>query len=111
MDGAGVMAFTLREIPRVYARLLEKSGTAAGDYDYVVLHQANRFILDALQRKLGLEEDRMPRLYEEVGNTVSSTIPLVLAGLFEGGKLTAGTRIMTIGFGVGLSWAGGVIQF
>lgn len=111
MDGAGVMAFTLREIPQVYAQLLEKSGTSAGDYDYVVLHQANKFILDVLQRKLGLAGNRMPRRYEDVGNTVSSTIPLVLAGLFEGGKLTAGTRIMVLGFGVGLSWAGGVIQF
>ena len=111
MDGAGVMAFTLREVPRAYAALLEKSGTTADDYDYVVLHQANRFILDALQRKLGIPEARLPRLYEAIGNTVSSTIPFVLASLLESGTVTGGTRIMAIGFGVGLSWAGGVIQF
>jgi 3-oxoacyl-[acyl-carrier-protein] synthase III len=109
MNGANVMSFTLREVPRTFARLLEKSGTAPGDYDHVVLHQANKFMLDALQKKLGLPDRQVPRHYEAIGNTVSSTIPFVLASLEGEGRLQAGARIMLIGFGVGLSWAGGTV--
>lgn len=105
MNGGEVLAFTLREVPRAYRSMLERDGTAAEDYDYVILHQANKFMLDALGKKLALPEEKMPRLYEEIGNTVSSTIPFVLASLTERGQLSEGARIMLIGFGVGLSWA------
>ena len=111
MDGAAVMTFSLREVPRTYRALLERTGTTAADYDHVVLHQANRFMIDALQRKLGLPDAQVPRFYETVGNTVSSTIPFVLASLSAEGRLTSGTRAMLIGFGVGLSWAGAAITF
>ena len=109
MDGGAVMSFTLREVPRAFRQLLDKSATSVHDYDHVVLHQANKFMLDALQKKLGLPDDKVPRLFEHIGNTVSSTIPFVLAGLMEDGKLDAGSRVMVIGFGVGLSWAAAAI--
>ena len=111
MNGANVMAFTLREVPRTFARLLEKTGTVPDDYEHVVLHQANKFMLDALQKKLGLPDRQVPRHFEAIGNTVSSTIPFVLASLEEQGRLQAGARIMLIGFGVGLSWAGGTVTW
>lgn len=111
MDGAAVMAFTLREVPRAYRALLEKTGTSPDAYDYVVLHQANKFMLDALQKKLDLPDAKLPRRYEDIGNTVSSTIPFVLASLLERGQLTAGTRALLIGFGVGLSWAAVSVSF
>jgi 3-oxoacyl-[acyl-carrier-protein] synthase-3 len=106
MHGANVMNFSLREVPRTYARLLELTGLGTGDVDQVVLHQANKFMLDALQKKLGVPSAKLPRRYEDIGNTVSSTIPFVLADLEKSGQMAAGTRIMLIGFGVGLSWAG-----
>lgn len=106
MHGANVMMFSLREVPRTFERLLALSGTVRDDVDYVVLHQANKFMLDALQKKLGLPATKVPRRYEDIGNTVSSTIPFVLADLQKNGQMTLGTRIMLIGFGVGLSWAG-----
>lgn len=111
MNGAAVMAFTLREVPRTYRLLLEKTGSSPEDFDQVVMHQANKFMLDALQKKLGLPAERVPRYYEEVGNTVSSTIPFVLADLIDRGLCGPGKRMMLLGFGVGLSWAGAVIRF
>lgn len=111
MDGSAVLNFTLREVPRAYRQLIEKAGVGADAFDYVVLHQANKFMLDALQKKLGLPEDKVPRHFETIGNTVSSTIPFVLAGLIDRGELQPGTRIAIIGFGVGLSWAVGAITF
>lgn len=111
MDGSAVLAFTLREVPGTFRQLLAKSGSTEDDYDHVVLHQANKFMLDTLQKKLGLPDGKVPRRYEDIGNTVSSTIPFVLAGLMEEGKLDAESRVMVIGFGVGLSWAAGCIIF
>lgn len=109
MHGANVMSFSLREVPRTFARLMQASGVDPAQVDHVVLHQANKFILDALQRKLGLPAAKVPRCYETIGNTVSSSIPFVLANLRQNGHMAPGTRLAVIGFGVGLSWAGASI--
>lgn len=109
MNGPMVMAFALREVPRTYHQLMDLTGQTVDDLDYLILHQGNRFMLDALQKKLGLPADKVPRRYEHVGNTVSSTIPFVLEKLMNDGQIGPGSRIMLIGFGVGLSWAGTVL--
>jgi 3-oxoacyl-[acyl-carrier-protein] synthase-3 len=106
MDGARVMSFTLREVPKAYRSLLREAGSTEAEVDFLVLHQANRFMLDALQKKMAVPDAKLPRHFENIGNTVSSTIPFVLAKLMENGQMAPGTRIMLIGFGVGLSWAG-----
>lgn len=111
MDGGAVLNFTLREVPAAFKTLMAADEAGAGDYDHVVLHQANKFMLDSLQKKLGVPDERMPRYYEDVGNTVSSTIPFVLAKLRNEGQLGSGCRIAMIGFGVGLSWASAAATF
>ncbi len=111
MDGGAVLNFTLREVPRTFRRLLEKAQMTSADLSAVILHQANKFMVDALQKKLGLDDALVPRRYELVGNTVSSTIPFVLEQELEAGRLPAGSRAALLGFGVGLSWAGAVITF
>lgn len=111
MNGANVMSFTLREVPKTWRRLLDESGLSSEEIDHLVLHQANKFMLDALQKKLGLPDDKVPRYFEDVGNTVSSTIPFVLANLMNNGQTPPATRIMLIGFGVGLSWAGASVVY
>jgi 3-oxoacyl-[acyl-carrier-protein] synthase-3 len=111
MNGAEVFAFTLREVPAAIDALLHKAGLAKDDIDYFVLHQANRFMLDTLRRKIGVAADRLPIHMEDVGNTVSSTIPLALMRMRDAGQLAAGTRLMLVGFGVGYSWAATIINF
>lgn len=109
MDGGAVLNFTLREVPRTFQRLLEKAGTTTADLSAVIMHQANKFMLDTLQKKLGLDSAIVPRRYEMIGNTVSSTIPFVLEQELEAGRLSPGSRIALLGFGVGLSWAGALV--
>jgi len=111
MNGGAVLNFTLREVPRAVATLLEKTGTVAADYDKVVLHQANKFMLDALQKKLEIPAERMSRHFERIGNTVSSTIPFALEREIAEGAGSPGTRMLLVGFGVGLSWAAASITF
>lgn len=110
MDGGAVLNFTLQVVPPTFAELLDRAELTPRDVDHVVMHQANRFMLDKLQRKLGLSDNQVPRNFENAGNTVSSTIPFVLAGLDAEGRLRPGTKTMLIGFGVGLSWAGALLQ-
>jgi 3-oxoacyl-[acyl-carrier-protein] synthase III len=105
MNGAEVMAFTLREVPRAVDAVLSKAGLAREDIDFFVLHQANRFMLEALRKKLKVPAERLPIHVETVGNTVSSTIPLTLHALKRAGELALPHRMMLVGFGVGLSWA------
>lgn len=109
MAGAEIMAFSLREVPRAANALLEKAGVAREAVDYVVLHQANRFMLEALRKKMGIAPDRFPIHVEECGNTVSSTIPLALEAMRAQGSFAAPRTLMLLGFGVGLSWAGCMI--
>jgi 3-oxoacyl-[acyl-carrier-protein] synthase-3 len=111
MNGAEVFSFTLREVPAAVDALLDKAGLARADIDFFVLHQANRFMLDTLRKKIGIAPDKMPLHLEDVGNTVSSTIPLALVRMREGGQLVPGTRLMLVGFGVGYSWAATIINF
>lgn len=109
MDGGAVLNFTLREVPRTFRRLLDKADLTPSDLSAVVLHQANKFMLDTLQKKLGLDDAIVPRYYETIGNTVSSTIPFVLENELDAGRLAPGSRIALIGFGVGLSWAAALV--
>ncbi|MFG6468685.1 ketoacyl-ACP synthase III [Roseateles sp. BYS87W] len=110
MNGAEVMAFTLREVPRAVDATLTKAGLTREDIDYFVLHQANRFMLDALRKKLKVPPERLPIHVETVGNTVSSTIPLTLHAMKCAGELAEPRRLMLVGFGVGLSWAACVLN-
>jgi 3-oxoacyl-[acyl-carrier-protein] synthase-3 len=111
MNGGAVLNFTLREVPRAVRDLEEKTGATLADYDRVILHQANKFMLDALQKKLGASDAQLARRYEEIGNTVSSTIPFVLEEELREKRCLPGTRHMLVGFGVGLSWASASIRY
>jgi 3-oxoacyl-[acyl-carrier-protein] synthase-3 len=105
MNGAEVMAFSLSAVPAAVSKLLAACEARIDAYDYVILHQANAFMLEALRRKLGVPKDRFPLHMEFCGNTVSSTIPLVMEQLMDSGRIRLGTRLMLVGFGVGYSWA------
>ena len=63
-------------------------------------------MLEQLQARLGLDEARLPIRLERYGNTVSSTIPILIDELRGEGRLKAGMTNMLVGFGVGWSWAG-----
>lgn len=111
MSGADVMAFSLKEVPRAASTLLEKAAVAKESIDYFVLHQANRFMLETLRKKMKVEESRFPIHIEECGNTVSSTIPLTLVAMRERGDFETSKKLMLLGFGVGYSWAGCLLHF
>lgn len=110
MDGGEVFAFTLRAVPRLVADLLSHAGCSVAEVDAFVLHQANRFMLNHLAKKIGARPEQTPINIDRFGNTSSATLPLVLTtDLAE--RLTAGPmRLALVGFGVGYSWGAALLQ-
>lgn len=82
------------------------NGIGLDDVDLIVLHQANGRILDAVQRRLGVDDAQLANSVDHHGNTSAASIVLALADAREDGRLQRGTRLLLAGFGSGLAWAG-----
>lgn len=106
MDGPSLMNFTIAKIPQLVDDILAQAKTTKSDVDLFLFHQATRKMLQQLQIRLGLDETSLPIIMENYGNTVSSTIPILIDELRSAGRLTPGSDNMLVGFGVGWSWAG-----
>ena len=111
MDGPAIFNFTLDVVPKTVDQVLRKTDLVLDDIDLFVFHQANKFMLDHLRQKLGIPEEKFFISLADKGNTVSSTIPIALTDAADGGALRRGMTIMVLGFGVGYSWAGGVVRW
>jgi 3-oxoacyl-[acyl-carrier-protein] synthase III len=106
MDGPDLVTFSLDVIPPTVERVLGQAGWTRKDVDFYLMHQATAFLLEHVRSRLELNGQNMPVNLEEVGNTVSSTLPILISDLRAAGDLVAGKRSLLVGFGVGLSWAG-----
>ena len=110
MSGSAISDFALEVVPNTVNKILEKTGMNKGDMDYYVFHQANKFMLQFLQMKSDLMEYPYWNDVKEYGNTVSSSIPIALVDMMKANQDKSINKVMSIGFGVGLSWGGCVIN-
>jgi hypothetical protein len=106
MDGPELVKFTLDVVPPLIDRLLADSRWSRENVDMYLMHQATTFMLDHLRERMSLEREVTPEALELCGNTVSSTIPILIDDLRRSGRLRPGKQTVMAGFGVGLSWAG-----
>jgi len=111
MDGQEIFKFTTREVPLLVDRCLKLNNLQISQIDLFVFHQANRYMLDFIRRKLNIPADRFFVSLELTGNTVSSTIPIALTEAMKIGKLERGMKVMLVGFGVGYSSGAVVFNF
>lgn len=111
MHGRAIYGFALRAVPHAVSRLLDQATLSIDDIDCFVFHQASAKVLDALQRRIGIPEERFFVRMRDIGNTVSSTIPIALKDAADQGALRPGDRAMLVGFGVGYSWGATVIRW
>ncbi|RAZ58193.1 3-oxoacyl-ACP synthase, partial [Klebsiella oxytoca] len=74
------------------------------DVDVFVLHQANRRIIEGISRRLGADLEKFPMNLEQVGNTSSAAIPLLLDMLYREGRIRSGQVVVLSGFGAGLTY-------
>lgn len=105
MNGKEVTAFAVREIPPVIEQTVIDAGWQKSDVGVFALHQANRFIVDYLAKKVKVDRSMMPFSCGTIGNTSVASIPVMLS--IEGASLKAAGRLgkaLLCGFGVGLSW-------
>lgn len=109
MHGGDVFNFVIREIPKDIKLLLEYSGESINNFDYYVFHQANNFMNDYLVKKLKLDKSKVPTTISKFGNTSSVSLPLTIASELRE-KLDGHKRLFLSTFGVGLSWATGMIE-
>ncbi len=107
MNGRAVFNFSATRVPPQVMALLSEMNLKPQDIDLFVFHQGSKYILDTLQRRMALAPDKIPSNLAEHGNTISSSIPLILERHLEEG---ARRNIVLCGFGVGLSWASCLIQ-
>lgn len=111
MNGSEIFTFTLLSVPKAVFALLEKAELELKDIDLFVFHQANKFILEHLMKKLKIPEKKFYMNCQNVGNTISSSIPIALKDALDDGLIKKGNKIMLVGFGVGYSWGATLIHW
>jgi 3-oxoacyl-[acyl-carrier-protein] synthase-3 len=104
MRGEDVFAFTISDIPKTIKEYLLKEDKTVDDFDCLAIHQANKFILQMLCKKLKVEQNKMPMCLDRYGNTSAASIPMVLGDVYGNSLEDKELNVLMSGFGVGLSW-------
>ena len=105
MDDVTVFNFSTEEVPVMLKEYMALQSTTPGDYESLVLHQANLFIMKQIAKRSGFPKEKMAVSIDTFGNTSSASIPATLVKLYGNDDSTDEKRFLTCGFGVGLSWA------
>ena len=111
MDGQAVFKFAVRKVPEIIEEMLKKADVSREDVDYFVLHQANRRIIEAAAKRVGVEIEKFPMNLGEYANTSAASVPILLNEMNRDGKLKRGQKIILAGFGAGLTWAGCLMEW
>ena len=107
MNGRAVFNYVLTSVPKQIQTLLEKNNLSKDDIDLFILHPGSKYMLDVLRLRLKLPPEKVPIDFSEYGNTVSSSIPIVLEKFLNEKGIG---RILISGFGVGLSSASAILE-
>lgn len=110
MDGPLVYRWSTKNVPRVARNVCASAGVELSDIDWFVPHQANLRIVDQLAEILQIPDEKVAKDIIDTGNTSAASVPLALSRLYESGRTTPGDRVMLLGFGAGLAYAGQIIR-
>ena len=111
MNGQEVYKFAAREVPAILQQLLDDTSTSPSELDWLLLHQANQRILDAVGERFGMAAEKVLSNLAHYGNTSAATIPLMLHEAVSDGRISSGDLIATSGFGAGLSWGAALLRW
>ncbi|KZR61467.1 beta-ketoacyl-ACP synthase III [Prochlorococcus sp. MIT 1306] len=111
MKGQEVYKFAVREVPAILQTLLKATNTAPESLDWLLLHQANQRILDAVGDRFAIPQAKVLSNLAEYGNTSAATIPLMLDEAVQDGRIKPGQLIASSGFGAGLSWGAALVRW
>lgn len=111
MNGAEIFNFTLESVPVLTDETLALNSLKKEEIDLFVFHQANKYMMNFLRKKMGIDEQKFYYYMENVGNTVSSTIPIALKEAINDKSIQPNYNVLIAGFGVGYSQAGTLLKF
>lgn len=112
MDGRAIFDFAIRDVSKNISEILEQSGLTNDDLDYLLLHQANRRILDKMARKIDFPREKFLENMEHYGNTSAASIPILLSEAVQNGqiRLDGTQKVLLSGFGGGLTWGSLIVK-
>ena len=110
MDGMDVFNFAMSVVPKSVREIVRATETSLDDIDWLVFHQANKFMTDFFAKRLKFNMDKVPYCIQKYGNTSSTSIPLTIVSELKD-KLKKGDRVVLCGFGAGLSWGTARVVF
>jgi 3-oxoacyl-[acyl-carrier-protein] synthase-3 len=111
MDGRRVFREAVHRMTGAVSEVLDRVGKSVADVALVIPHQANKRIIDAVQHKLEVDEDRVYVNVHNYGNTGSATVPFALWEAKENGRIKPGDLVVLTAFGAGFHWAAAAVQF
>jgi 3-oxoacyl-[acyl-carrier-protein] synthase-3 len=111
MNGGEVFKFAVRIIPKVTLQALQETGNTVADLAWLIPHQANQRILNTVEERLGIADERIYSNVEMTGNTSAASIPLAIDDLYTSGRLRPGDLIALVGFGAGLTWGAATVRW
>lgn len=111
MNGFAVWKFISSTVPQQIKSLLGKNNLTQDDIKTFFFHQASKLTLDSLRQSLKMEPEKMFFNMQEIGNTVSASIPIAMKDAEISGRLKRGDTVLLSGFGVGLSWGSLILKY
>ena len=110
MNGPEIFNFTIKAVPKVVSETLKKNNITLNEVDYIIFHQANKYMNEYLRKKINIPKDKFYLNLLHTGNTVSATIPIAIKDCLDNNITKKGDKILIVGFGVGYSWGGTIIK-
>lgn len=104
MNGKEVFRFAVQVMGNAAVKAAEKAGIKPEDIDLFIPHQANRRIIDAAGKRLGVPAEKVFVNLHRYGNTSCASIPLALSEALDEGRIKDGDKVVLVGFGGGLAW-------
>jgi len=111
MNGQEVYRFAVRRVPEVIEKALFRADLKTDDVSWLILHQANQRILDAVADRLAIPTEKVVSNLAQYGNTSAASIPLALDEVVRQGKVQSGDTIAIAGFGAGLTWGAAIFEW
>ncbi len=111
MNGREVYRFAVAKVPEAIEKAMFRAGITSEQIDWLLLHQANQRIMDAVAKRLKLPSEKVLSNIEKYGNTSAASIPLALDEAVRTGKVKEGDLIAASGFGAGLTWGAALFQW
>ena len=111
MDGPGVFKFAVKQLAAVADEVIQQAGLTSNQIDWLVPHQANKRIIDATAKHLGLSMDKVILTVQEHANTSAASIPLALDAGIKDGRIVRGQNVLLEGIGGGFAWGAVLIQY